>query len=274
MAGISPEMTPLRVPVILAVQPWFFDHAPAGRAVLPMVEILQLLAAETKRRFPEIDVRVMRDGRFARFLELRAGAATMWLAVELEPMADGSVQAVLLRKKKLPGMTRMVEHARVVFSRWSERREEPGAPVGQSLFTASTIMDAGRVYDTYIPLGPAYRSLKGSLAMNDQEVRAAVQAPVMKQRSFGEDLLGSPFPLDGAMHAAAVLGRRHLGRIPLPVAFGGRVVHLPARPGVGYNARAVLRVKEENRLTFDLRLEEEQGGVCEEVIGLVMQEIV
>jgi len=267
-------MTPLRVPVTLAVQPWFVDHAPNGRAVLPMVEILLLLAAETRSRFPGIDVRVMREGRFIRFLELPAGAAAMRLAVELEPLADGSVQAVLLRKKKLSGMTRMVEYARVVFSRWSERRQEPGIPVGQSLFTASVTMDTGRVYAKYIPLGPAYRSLKGSLAMNDQEVHATVQTMQMGPSGAGEDLLGSPFPLDGAMHAAAVLGRSRLGSIPLPVAFAGRIVHLPTRPGMIYTTRAVLRGEEENQLTFDLWLADGQERVCEEIIGLVMQKIV
>jgi len=265
-------MTPLRVPVTLAIRPWLFDHALAGRAVLPMVEILLLLAAETKNRFPEVDVCTMENGRFVRFLEIPAGAATLALEVELEPGVDGSVEAVLLKKKVLPTMTRMVEYARVVFSRRPEK--DYLLTAGQTLFTATASMDADEVYGSYISFGPAYRNLKGSLAMNDQEVRAAVQAPVMKQRSLGEELLGSPFPLDGAMHAAGMLGRRRLGCIPLPVGFAGRVVHLPTRPGSVYTTRAVLLGGDADRLSFDLLLEDERGRVCEEITGLVMQKIV
>ena len=267
-------MTPLRVPVTLDIRPWLFDHALAGRAVLPMVEILLLLAAETKSRFPEVDVCTMENGRFVRFLEIPAGAATLPLEVELEPGVDGSVVAVLLKKKVLPTMTRMVEYARVVFSRRPEREKVHLSPAGQTLFTATASMDADEVYGRYISFGPAYRNLKGSLAMNDQEVRAAVQAPVMKQRSLGEELLGSPFPLDGAMHAAGMLGRRRLGCIPLPVGFAGRVVHLPTRPGSVYTTRAILLGGDADRLSFDLVLEDERGRVCEEITGLVMQEIV
>ncbi len=273
MAGISPKIAPLRVPVTLAVRPWLFDHALAGRAVLPMVEILLLLAAETKNRFPEADVGSMENGRFVRFLEIPAGAATLPLTVELETSGDGSITAILLQKKVLPTMTRMVEYARVVFPRRPER-ERDLPPVEQTLFSATASMDADEVYGRYISFGPAYRNLQGPLTMNDQEVRARVRAPVMGQASPGTELLGSPFPLDGAMHAAAVFGQQRLGCIPLPVGFSGRVVHLPTRPGEVYTVRAVLLGSDGGRLSFDLVLADEQGRVCEEIFGLVMQEVV
>ena len=264
---------PLRIPVTLAVRPWLFDHALAGRAVLPMVEILLLLAAETKNHFPQADVCSMKDGRFVRFLEIPAGTAFLPLTVELAPSGEGSVTAVLLQKKVMPTMTRMVEYARVVFCRRPEReRDHP--PVEQTLFSATASMDADEVYGKYISFGPAYRNLTGPVTMNDQEVRARVRAPVMGQGSPGSDLLGSPFPLDGAMHAAAVLGQRRLGCIPLPVEFSGRLVHLPTRPGEVYTVRAALPGGDAGRLSFDLLLADEQGRVREEIFGLVMREIV
>ncbi len=258
----------------LAIRPWLFDHALAGRAVLPMVEILLLLAAETKNRFPGADVCTMEDGRFVRFLEIPAGAATLPLEVELEAGSDGSVTAVLLKKKALPTMTRMVEHARIVFSRRPEREKDLLPPAGQTLFSATTSMDADEVYGRYISFGPAYQNLQGPLTMNNREVHAKVRAPVMEQRSPGAELLGSPFPLDGAMHAAGVLGRRRLGCIPLPVGFTSRVVHLPTKPGSVYTVQAVLLGGEAGRLSFDLLLTDERGRVCEEITGLVMQEVV
>ncbi len=271
MAGISSEMIPKRVPVTLVVRPCFFDHVVAGRAVLPMVEILLLLAVETKKCFPDVDVRVMKNGCFVRFLEILPGAAALQLAVELEPGTDGSVQAVLLQKKVLSGMTRMVEYARVIFSGRSQNRKDDISVGRHALFTKNTSMDAQLVYKSYISFGAAYQSLKGSLEMNDREVRAHVQAPLIKQRDPGEDLLGSPFPLDGAMHAAGMFGRRRFGCIPLPVEFGGRVVHRPTRPDTLYTAVAVLLGGNTDRLSFDLLLEDDRGRVCEELRGLVMQ---
>ncbi len=265
---------PLRVPVTLAVRPWLFDHALAGRAVLPMVEILLLLAAETKKRFPQANVCSMKDGRFVRFLEIPAGAAFLPLTVELAPSGDGSITAILLQKKVLPTMTRMVEYARVVFPRLPERKKDQLPPVGQTPLTAEASMYADEVYGRYISFGPAYRNLTGSLTMNDQEAWARVRAPIMGQASPGTELLGSPFPLDGAMHAAAVLGQRRLGCIPLPVGFSGRLVHLPTRPGEVYTVRAALLGDDGGRLSFDLLLADEQGRVCEEIFGLVMQEVV
>ena len=273
MAGISPKIAPLRVPVTIAIRPWLFDHVLAGRAVLPMVEILLLLAAETKKRFPQANVCSMKDGRFVRFLEIPSGAACLPLTVELAPSGDGSITAILLQKKVLPTMTRMVEYARVVFSGRPER-EKDHPPVEQTLFSATASMDADDVYGRYISFGPAYRNLTDSLTMNDQEVWARVRASVMGQASPGTELLGSPFPLDGAMHAAAVFGRRRLGCIPLPVGFSRRVVHLPTRPGAVYTVRAVLLGDDGGRLSFDLVLADERGRVCEVITGLLMREIV
>ncbi len=273
MAGISPKIAPLRVPVTFDVRPWLFDHTLAGRAVLPMVEILLLLAAETKKRFPQANVCSMKDGRFVRFLEIPAGTTTLPLTVELGTSGDGSITAILLQKKVLPAMTRMVEYARVVFSGRPER-EKDHPSVEQTLFSATASMDADEVYGRYISFGPAYQNLQGPLTMNDREVRARVRAPVMERRCPGTELIGSPFPLDGAMHAAAVFGRQRLGCIPLPVGFSGRVVHLPTRPGEVYTVRAALLGDDGGRLSFDLVLADEQGRVCEEITGLLMREIV
>ena len=59
-----------RIPLTIAVQPWFHDHFFGDKIVLPAVEAMLLLAAHVLKVYPEIDIRVMEDATFAKFLEI------------------------------------------------------------------------------------------------------------------------------------------------------------------------------------------------------------
>lgn len=266
-------MTPIRYPVSLEVRPWWYDHIFSGRAVLPAVEILRILAAEVSNRFPDVDVRTMQAARFSRFLEIPAGIKGLEVIVELEALEDGSVHAGLLSRKSFRKMTRLLEHARVHFSGQSTVKGTDLPTASSSDFTAEKSLVAEKVYSKYVPFGPACQSIRGTVEINRREIRAIVQAPVIIPHDCpAEDVLGSPFPLDGAMHAACVLGQQLVDFIPLPLGFTCRIVHRPTRSGEAYAARAVLLSREDGRLFFDLRIQDEQR-VYEEVSGLMMQKI-
>jgi len=68
--------------VAIPVQPWFADHCFNGKAVLPAVETMLLLAAEVAAAHPEIDLRVMTNVRFSRFLEIPAESSRVEALLE------------------------------------------------------------------------------------------------------------------------------------------------------------------------------------------------
>ncbi len=266
-------MTSTRYPVSLKVRPWWHDHRVGGRTVLPAVEALLILAAEAVARFPDVDIRSMRDAVFARFLEIPAGATGLEVIVELEALEDGSVHAGLLSRKSFRKMTRLLEHARVHFSGPSTVKGADLPTASSSDFTAEKSLVAEKVYSRYVPFGPACQSIRGTVEINRRQSRTIVQAPVILPYACPvEAVLGSPFPLDGAMHAACVLGQQLVDFVPLPFGFTRRIVHRPTRFGEAYTARAELLSRDDGRLFFDLRIQDEQR-VYEEVSGLMMQKI-
>ncbi|HDK44497.1 MAG TPA: hypothetical protein ENG91_08130, partial [Desulfobacteraceae bacterium] len=108
-------MTTSLTPVAIAVRPWFGDHCFGGRIVLPAVETMLLLAAEVKRSCPEIDVRVMEDVRFAKFLEIPPGSTTVAALVECSRNDNGALCARLFSRVRFKAMTRLKEHGEILF---------------------------------------------------------------------------------------------------------------------------------------------------------------
>ena len=63
-------MSDERIPVTITVRPWFKDHYFGGKVVFPAVETMLLLASKALAIHPGVDVRIMENVRFAKFLEL------------------------------------------------------------------------------------------------------------------------------------------------------------------------------------------------------------
>jgi len=57
-----------RIPLTIAVQPWFSDHFFGDRIILPAVEAMLVLAAQVLDNYPGTDIRRMQDVAFAKFL--------------------------------------------------------------------------------------------------------------------------------------------------------------------------------------------------------------
>jgi len=266
-------MAAVRFPITLAIQPWFYDHAVGGRAILPAVETLRLLAATVNENYPDIAVRHMTMARFARFLELPPEAGSIELMVECAEEANGTIGAGLFSRVRLKAMSRMIEHGRVFFS-----RPETVAHGGDTLKTPPITktmkkISAEKIYKEQVPFGPAYQTLTGTVFLSAKEAWGTLQAPSLPTTDPGTELLGSPFPLDGALHAACVHGQQYVDFIPFPVGFDKRIIHKPTRPGKRYHTLIMARVRTREELLFDLKIVDENKAIRETVTGIRMRNV-
>ncbi|MBU4262448.1 MAG: polyketide synthase dehydratase domain-containing protein [Proteobacteria bacterium] len=263
----------LCTPVDIAVRPWFFDHRFNGMAVLPAVESMALLAAEIHRCHPEIDTRVMEHVRFAKFLEIPAGSTRVAALIEHGVNGNGAVCAKLLSRVRFKAGTRLKEHGEIVFppARFGscplgrEPARHPAAP--------GTGISVEKVYRELVPFGPAYHSLQESLYLSGEQAWGKLQAPALPAAEPGREMIGSPFPLDGAFHAACVLGQRHADFVPFPVGFARRLITQPTQAGCSYFTKVQLISRAPDELVFDLNIFDDKGGVFETVTGLRMRDV-
>lgn len=261
----------------IALHPYLFDHRFEGRAVLPAVEAMQLLAVSARSEWPQLPLGCIRDAAFDKFLYLDDLADPKATAVisDLEFDPEGSVRAKLLtrHRSKSAGITRLKEHVRLTFGKLTDPVDTPTfdrlCELPGSIFTVS----AGRVYAELVPFGPAFQNIEDPLTVSEEGAVAHLSCPPTANAS--NQPLGSPFALDAAFHAACVWGQRYAGIVAFPVGFAERVVFQPARPGSRCIGR-VLPLRSEGDppvLFFDIWIYTEGGEPCERVRGLRMQDV-
>ncbi|MBE0586361.1 MAG: polyketide synthase dehydratase domain-containing protein [Desulfofustis sp.] len=273
MAGIPALMTTQHLPVEITVRPWFFDHRFGGRAVLPAVETLLLMAAQTARCHPGHPVRVMEQARFPKFLAIPADASTIGGLLTIETGADGSLRTTFASRVRLKACSQVQIHGEVVFP--AGRTKPPAAgPRPVPLTGAACDIEAVRIYRELVPFGPGYQSLQGRLLLFAEGAMGRLSAPVGTPAEQAADpLLGSPFPLDGALHAACVCGQRIADFIPFPVGFDRRVVTRPTEPGADYLTQVELVSQGAEELVFNLWIYRDDGEICEIVTGVRMRDV-
>lgn len=265
-------MTTWRTSVEIPVRPWFADHCFNGKVVLPAVETMLLLAGEVAGSFPELDIRVMEGVRFGRFLELPPEGNVVSALVEWKKLEDGALGVKLLSRVRLKSMTRLQEHGEIHFSPVRpERRASLAAP--DSAPDAGVRISARRVYQELVPFGLGYHTLQDELILGATSVRGILQAPAFGGNDAIAEKAGSPFPLDGAFHAACVLGQRSVNFVPFPVGFARRVIVKPTRPGARYGVWVEQRTRTHEELVFDLSITDERHEACESVTGLRMRDV-
>jgi len=257
---------------LLPVQPWFSDHGVSGKTVLPAVETLLFLAARAQEFTPDVDVATMLEARFKKFLEFGDELSEREVLVELE--VDGQELIARLQSEvALKAMTRIKEHGEVRFplsprpagaEEWCMIDLPEKCPIHYS---------AEDIYQDLVPFGPAYRTLHGTLFLEAREALGTLRAPTMMAKQSLSSRLGSPFPFDGAMHAACVLGQQYADFIPFPVGFSRRRVLHPTRPGEEYRVRASLVAESALELVFDLRIADGAGRLCEAIDSLSMRSV-
>ena len=264
-------MTTARLPITIPIQPWFQDHCFNDRIVLPAVETLLLLAAEVHKKYPEIDVRVMEDARFTRFLEIPPQRTSLEALVECSRTTDGSIQARLLSRVRFKAMARILEHGEVLFPATTSDDTDTVLP-HEPLENTVTTVKVDTIYRKLIPFGPAYHTLQDTLFLSAQGASGTVKAPALPETGIMGQL-GSPFPLDGALHAACVHGQQYVDFIPFPVGFHRRIVRTPTRAGVSYQTNIFSVTRTEDELVYDLGIFDGNGQVYETVTGIRMRNV-
>jgi hypothetical protein len=262
-------MTGLHFPVEISVRPWFFDHRFGGRAVLPAVETLLLMAAQTARCHPGHGIRIMEQARFPKFLAIPADASTIGGSLTIQTKIDGALHTAFTSRVRLKACTQVQVHGEVVFPA-GQTEPAVGGPTPVPLTGTTCKIEADRIYRELVPFGPGYRSLQGCLLLFADGATGRLRAPI---ETPADALLGSPFPLDGALHAACVYGQRIADFIPFPVGFDRRVVTRPTEAGADYRTQVELVSQGADELVFNLWIYRDDEEICETVTGVRMRDV-
>ncbi len=257
------------------VADWLHDHHLGGRTILPAVESMRLAAVAfaAHRAVPPVSAcshapNAVHHARFLRLIEIAAGQTALELIVESAQAQDGTL-VTLSRRIALRGMTRLLLCSEMELVR---EEDSPGPLLPVQPDKPGLLIPAARLYRELVPFGPAFQSLAGEVWLTAEEAGGVVHAPAYSGGLIGADWLGSPFPLDGAMHMACVHGQRLVDFVPFPVAFRRRRVYQATRPGQRYQVQVRLRQQEPDRLIYDLWLWHEEA-LCEELQGLEMRDV-
>jgi Polyketide synthase dehydratase N-terminal domain/Polyketide synthase dehydratase domain len=262
----------VRKSVQIPVQPWFKDHCFNGETIFPAVESMLLLAEIAKEVRPDIQTGRMTGARFLKFLSIPENATTLSVLVEYQEEEEHreNFSLKLLSKVQFKKMSRIKEHAEISFS-LRPLEISPVAPITAAKNDIS--IQAERIYQELVPFGPTYHSLTGTLRIAGSNASGSLQAPTVARQQKMEKELGSPFPLDGAMHAACVLGQCIADFVPFPVGFSKRVIYKPTQAGKKYNTTVIITSRTKDELLFDLSIFDLSGNVCETVQGLRMRDV-
>ena len=251
------------------------DHRHGSQAVLPAVEALQLLASSARSMYSDLSVQHHCRALFSKFLYLDhlTDGTVLKVFNEVDTTDRGSVVCKLVTKNRVGQTTfsRLKEHVSVEFM-IDAPPIEPPLPAAAHRHSGDFEISAVRLYRELVPFGPAYRNLIGSVRLSRNGADADIVAPAIQDSLW---LLGSPFPLDAAFHAACAWGQRYAHIVGFPIGFDRRHILLPTGAGRRYTAR-IQPVAEEGpaeQLTFDIRIYDADGQLCEAVYGVHMRDV-
>jgi len=254
----------LTVPVTLPALPDVADHAIAGKATMPAVDLLELLvrAAANERGWTALPLPfAMRDVAFPRFLPAEE-VPRCTFDVTLETRGKATRATLTSRIALAGGMRRARVHAQ------AELASAAGPPIPvPPAFACDFEVPAQRIYRELIPFGPRYRNLREDVGLSPAGAVGLLRSPEPPRTP--PPLASCPYLLDAAMHLACVWGQRHAGYVAYPTGFAARVLLDPLPAG---QRRCVMvpRSVEARRLLCDLWLTDEQGRPGDVVTGLAM----
>ena len=262
----------IRYPWNIEVYPYLQDHHFEGKVILPAVEVLIVLSNVVKINFPKINVSCLYKAHFSRFLSISPDARRLEMFVDIETADYGVVASLLTSVKSKDGkISRTVEHARVEFAAAdSAPSSVPPFRVVNKLEGDCISVPSTTIYRELVPFGTAYQNIIGDLSVSPEGAVAYLSGG---GNEADEDLLGSPFPLDAAMHAACVWGQRFSGIVPFPVGFEKRIIYQKTKKGGAYLGRVVpVKVNHES-LIFDAWIYDLDGIMFESISGIQMRDV-
>ena len=275
MADFPPLNSPRRMPLAIPNPGWLQDHRFLGQAVLPGVWALEQLARTVGRAFPEVALTCCTTVRFEKFLTLPPDIEEIDAVVDLAPLSDGLVEAVLLTRHVAPksGIARMKPHARACFGLTGPADHDwPPEPLPIDSQRAVCEVAAERLYAEMVPFGDAFQNIIAPVRLEAGGARTRVSGGRLADEGASLQL-GSPFPLDAAFHAACAWAQRFRGIVAFPVALQQRLIRRPTRFGQGYEADIRFREEQDENLLFDLDLRDHDGRLYEIVRGLGMRDV-
>ena len=262
-----------RYPSAMEVFPYLRDHHFEGRVILPAVEALIALANVVKLNFPQIRIHCLLNASFPRFLFIAPETQRLDVFVDTESVGHDHIAAVLLTSitSKKSAIRRALEHGRVEFST-DDSTPSPAAPfqVVEKLEGECIRVPAAAIYRELVPFGAAYQNILGDLAVSPEGALAYLSGG---NYEADENLLGSPFPLDAAMHAACVWGQRFSGIVAFPTGFERRFIYQKTKKGGSYLGRVVPVNANRESLMFDAWIYDLNGVIYEAIRGVKMRDV-
>lgn len=262
-----------RLPWKIDLHPYLYDHHVEGKAIFPAVEALITLAGAVKSNFPTACLDHMEDAAFPRFLAVEPDNKALAVSIDLETGGDGAITASLLSvvKSKAGDIHRNIEHARVKFLAVPAGDAPPHFfPDLRKLRGECINVPALAIYRELVPFGGAYQNIEGDLSVSEDGALAYLSGG---NGEANDDLLGSPFPLDAAMHAACVWGQRFTDIVPFPVGFARRIICRQTKKRALYLGRIVPVDINPKTLIFDAWIYDLNGVIYEVVSGIQMQNV-
>ena len=271
MEGISKIIKNTRVPVFIKAYTYLNDHRFEGRAVLPAVEVMQLLSGSVSREIEGINAGNIFNAEFLRFLPIDEGIETIKAFNEITEDENHDLRSVLIVEERLKGgIKRLKEHAALIFKRAETDFEQLSFEEANKIDPETYKVTAEKVYSELVPFGASYHNIVddvqlfkgGALTRVKAQDIVSIQGP-----------LGSPFPLDAALHAACVWGQRYSGFVGFPVSFRSRHIIRPTVAGDTYFCRVNPVSINPGQAQFDIWIYGEGGVLFEAVFNVNMKDV-
>jgi hypothetical protein len=266
---------PLSLPVSLPDLPEVADHTIAGIAIVPAVELLDLLVRTVTRLGPDAGLRnglaagslSMRQASFPRFLPVdEVQRCTFEVTLEAEtadPHQGGRTRATFTSRILLAGgIHRTRTHAAVTLG-----GIEPEIPSPPATIARDFELPVARAYRDLIPFGPRYCNLRESVWLGRDGGMGVVRSPDPPRPDLSA--AGCPYLADSAMHLACLWGQRYAGYVAYPTGFAARLIASPLMHGER-RCIVVPRTVGSRKMVCDLWLTDQADRVCDAIVGLAM----
>ncbi len=275
MEHLSQITDTARLTMKIDVHPHFADHCFEGRAVLPAVEAVQVLAAAVRKFRPDTTIGWMTAARFDKFLDIKPAARQIDVQVDLAVHASGEITAGLLTRSRAPkvAITRIKKHASCCFPGTKPDAPRPPVQPRTALEGQCAEIPADVIYRELVPFGPAYHNIRDGVQLARDGARARIALPAAQADAGPVGELGSPFALDAAFHAACVWGQRYAGIVAFPVGFEQRVVFKPTGAGQTCSCRITPVKVSPDLLVFDIHIYDRDGTLFEIASGVHMRDV-
>jgi hypothetical protein len=272
MESLSAVSESARVPLAVPLRACLRDHCFGGRAVLPAVEAMEMMARAVQGFHADAAVFSLGALRFDKFLDLPPAAPSLSAFCDLSRLENGDIEATLATRTTAgkSALARVKVHAAAVFHHEELAAAGPlPEPVPEEGWIA---VPGARIYPELIPFGPFYRNVT-DLRLGAAGAAAEIKTPVEDDAGPEAFRLGSPFALDAAFHAACVWGQRLHGIVAFPVAIDRRLIYRPTRPGEAYRVRAMPVREDSGVLVFDITITGAGGRLYESCSGVHMRDV-